>query len=117
MELPACEAVIVVVPAPTTVTVFPETVATEGFELAKETDRPELAVALSVNGAASSRTVASAPKLMVCEAGFTTSAWITGGAASKVAFPVWVAVMLVEPAATMVTVEPETVATAGLELE
>ena len=74
-------------------------------------------MALSVNGAASSRTVASVPKLMVCEAWFTTSDWITGGAASKVPFPDCVAVMLVEPALTMVTVEPETVATVVLELE
>ena len=73
-------------------------------------------MALSVNGAASSKTAASVPKLMVCEAWFTTNAWITGGAVSKVPFPDWVAVMLVEPAATMVTVEPEIVATAGFEL-
>ena len=39
---------------------------------------------------------------------------VTGGAASKAAFPGWVAVIEHKPVATSVTVEPATVQTAGV---
>ena len=49
MEFPVCVAFNVVVPTPTIVTRFPETVATEEFELEYSTGSPDEAVALSWN--------------------------------------------------------------------
>ena len=45
LPLPAWLAVIVAVPRPTTVSVFPETETTDGFELIKVSAKPEDAVA------------------------------------------------------------------------
>ena len=50
--LPAWDAVIVVVPGVSIEMVFPETVATEGFELVYVMAKPELAVAVNENGSA-----------------------------------------------------------------
>ena len=47
----------------------------------KLTARPEVAVALTVNGAAPYVTLLSAPKAMVCAAGFTVKLRATGVAA------------------------------------
>ena len=51
MEFPAWLAVIEHVPTPTIVTVVPDTIQTPVVDEAKPTERPELAVALIVNGA------------------------------------------------------------------
>jgi hypothetical protein len=55
-------AVIVVVPWPTTVTVEPATVATDGSLLVKDTLSPELAVADRAKDGAPTTTEASGPK-------------------------------------------------------
>jgi len=54
----------VVVPAATTVTVVPDTVATDGLLLAKATGSPELAVAARSKAGAPTATGASRPKVM-----------------------------------------------------
>jgi hypothetical protein len=63
---PVCEAVMVVVPPPTIVMVFPETVATAAFELLYVTASPELAVAARSNGLSPNVLVVSDPKVMLC---------------------------------------------------
>lgn len=62
---PAWEAVMVVVPAPTIVTVLPEIEATLVFELEYVTDKPEEAVPLKVNDASPKVLDGRALKLMV----------------------------------------------------
>ena len=66
--MPAWLAVIEQEPPATIVTVLPATVQTEVVVEAKLTGRPELAVALTVNGAAPKLTLPSAPKVIVCAA-------------------------------------------------
>ena len=82
MALPGWLAVIEQEPPATIVTVLPETVQTEVVVEAKLTARPELAVALTVNGAAPYVTSLSAPNAMVCAAGFTVKLRATGVAAA-----------------------------------
>jgi phage tail protein X len=103
------------VPTARTVTVLPETVQTAGVVEAKATANPELAVALTLNGAAPRATLLSAPNEMACAAGVETPKdWVTGAAAAKVELPVWLAVMEHVPAARTVTVLPATVQTEGV---
>jgi hypothetical protein len=61
--------------------VFPEIVQTEVVVDAKLTARPELAVAVSVNGDAPYVTPLSAPKVMLCDAALTVKPCVTGVAA------------------------------------
>ena len=58
-------------PSPARVTVAPDTVQTEGVFEVKVTVRPELAVAVTENGAAPDITLFSEPKLIVCDPGVT----------------------------------------------
>jgi hypothetical protein len=69
-------------PSATMVTVLPAAVQTAGVVEAKLTARPELAVALTVNGETSRLTLLSAPKVMVCDAGLTVKPCDTGVAAA-----------------------------------
>ena len=66
-EFPPWEAVMVVLPAPTMVTVLPLTVATEELELEKLTDSPEDALADSVNVESPYVLAVSALKETVCD--------------------------------------------------
>src|ERR1035441_6248872 len=68
MVLPACVAWIVQVPAATSVTVVPDTVQTGVVCELKLTVSPELAVALTVNGAVPSVLFESVPNVMVWDA-------------------------------------------------
>jgi hypothetical protein len=77
LELPAWLAVMVVLPAPTMVTVLPLTVATLALELVYETGKPELAVALKVRGVAPYVTAEIAGNVIVCEALLTVSVCVT----------------------------------------
>ena len=63
--MPACVAWIVQVPTATSVTVAPETVQTADVLDAKLTVRPELAVALTINGALPNGWFESVPKVIV----------------------------------------------------
>jgi hypothetical protein len=76
------------------------------------TARPEVAVAETVNGASPKLRLASAPKAMVWLALATVKLCVTWGAAPYVALPDWSAAIVHVPAATIVTVFPETVQTA-----
>jgi len=71
-------------PPATIVTVLPlvpEVVQTEVVVEAKLTARPELAVALTVNGETPYVTLLSAPNVITCDAGFTVKLCVTGVAA------------------------------------
>ena len=65
LTLPVCEAWMVQVPALSSVTVDPLTVHTDVVSEAKLTDRPEDAVALTLNGAVPSALLPSAAKVMI----------------------------------------------------
>ena len=80
-ESPACVASIVQVPEATNVTVDPATVQMGVVREAKLTARPEVAVALTVNGALPNAILESGPKLMVWLARTTWKDWLTVGAA------------------------------------
>ena len=75
------------VPVATVVTVTPDTVQTAGVFEAKTTVSPELAVALSANGATPRDTLPGTPKEMNCGAGTTVKLWITGLAEGTLALP------------------------------
>jgi hypothetical protein len=97
------------VPNASRVSEEPDTVQAEVVFEASETPRPELAVALTVNGAGLNDRSLMLPKLIVCGALATVKLWLTFGAAAKLAFPAWLAVIEQAPAAMIVTVEPDTV--------
>lgn len=85
--MPGCAALIVHVPAATSVTVVPLTVHTEGVAVANCKGRPELAVAERVSGASPIVWLAGAAKLMDCAAGVTVTVRTTGLAAMYWLFP------------------------------
>ncbi len=60
------------VPAPTKVTVEPETVQTVGLAEVNPTARPELVLAETVNGATPNVWLDKVPKVIVCEANIVT---------------------------------------------
>jgi hypothetical protein len=70
------------VPTATKVTVDPETVHTAVVWELKLTARPEVAVAVTANGAAPNATFESVPKLIVWGAFVTLKLWLTGVAAA-----------------------------------
>ena len=112
MVLPAWVAWTVQVPVATSVTVVPETVHTGVVCELKLTARPELAVALTVNGTLpASVRFAIAPKVMVWLLGVTWKLWLTGVAAAQLALPACVAWRGQVPTETSGTVLPETVHT------
>ena len=109
---PGWLALIVQVPPPTIVTVVPETWHTAVVVVLNITVRPELAVAATVNGGSPNRRSASGSKVIDCELLVTGKLCATWGAEFHVASPPWFAVMVHMPAATRVTVDPDTVQTA-----
>jgi hypothetical protein len=104
------------VPAPTIVKVLPETVATAVLSLLYDTVRPELAVAVSVIGVPPKVAGAKGANVIDCGAALTVNGWLTLVAAAKLVLPACDAVMLAVPPPTIVSIEPETVATAVLSL-
>ena len=111
MELPAWVASIEQGPCAIIVTVFPETVHTVVVVDVKLTAKPELAVALTVNGAAPNVCPGSAAKVMVCVSLSTPKLRVTSVAAAKLELPACVASIEQAPCATKVTVFPDTVQT------
>src|ERR1039457_1046801 len=99
-------------PAETSVTVAPDTVQTDvGCEL-KLTGKPELALALTANGAVPKTWFERAPKVMVwLPPGVTWKPWFTGVAAAQLGLPACVAWIVQVPTETSVTVAPDTVQT------
>jgi hypothetical protein len=69
-------------PSAAIVTVLPATVQTAVVLEAKLTAKPELAVALIVNGETPYVTLLSVPKVIVCDAEFTVKLCVTGVAAA-----------------------------------
>ena len=63
--MPACDAWMVQVPAPTSVAIAPDTVQTDEVSDMKLTCKPEDAVAMIVNGAVPKARLGGALKLMV----------------------------------------------------
>ena len=80
--MPACVAWMVQVPTEASVTVFPDTVQKLVVVDVKLTGNPEVAVALTVNGAEPSAWFESAPKVMVWLPAVTWKLWLTGVAAA-----------------------------------
>lgn len=108
--LPACEALMLQVPADTSVSVLPLTVQTKGVLELNSTPRPDVAVADRAGGVVPSVCVAGAEKLMVC-APITKKDFGWVGAAAKVLLPDCEAVTMQVPGATKVSVVPLTVHT------
>jgi hypothetical protein len=98
-------------PTATSVTVAPDTVHTPVVVDEKLTTSPDDALALTVNGALPNAWLERAPKLMVWVPAVTWKLWLTGTAAAQLVFPPCVAWMAQLPAATSVTVAPDTVHT------
>jgi hypothetical protein len=80
--LPPCVAWIVHVPTATSVTVAPDTVQTAVVVEAKLTANPELALALTANGAAPNTWLDRLPNVIVWLPGVTVKPWLTGVAAA-----------------------------------
>src|SRR5215475_9673860 len=112
--LPPWAAVIVQMPGATVTTVVPDTVHTAGVSEVNDTGSPEVADAAKVTGVPA-LTPGGWVKVIVCGC---FPAWIsneraTGWAAAKSALPPWAAVIVQMPGATVTTVVPDTVHTAG----
>ena len=80
--MPHWVAVIPQVPPLSKVTVFAETVQTEGVVEAKMTGKPDEALALKLNGAEPKVTAGRAEKAMVCASPLTVKLCWTCGAAA-----------------------------------
>ena len=78
MKLPACEAVMVQLPAPTSVSVLPLTVQTEEVVEANCTVRPEVAVAESAPGVLPIVWLPGNVNVMLCAACATAKVCATG---------------------------------------
>jgi hypothetical protein len=111
LALPAWLAATVQVPTATKVSVLPLTVHTPKVVDAKETGKPELAVATSGAGGVPSVWPPGEVKVMVCEPGATVKDRATGVAGARVASPAWLAVTEQVPAPTSVAAVPLTVHT------
>jgi hypothetical protein len=111
LVFPACVAWIVQVPTAASVTVAPDTVQTDEVVEARLTANPELALALTVNGAAPNTWPESAPNVMVWLPGVTVKLWLSGAAAPQFVLPPCVAWIVHVPTATTVTAVPDTVQT------
>jgi len=114
MVLPPCLAWTVQRPVATSVTVVPETVQTGGVVEVKLTVSPEVAVALTVNGAEPKGRFGSAPKTTVWLSCVTRKLWLTGTAVAQFALPPCLAWTVQRPVTTNVTVVPDTVQTGGV---
>jgi len=105
------------VPGPRIVTVVPETLQMPGVLVVNVTRRPELAVALMVNGGALEGLSGSGANEMVWFACTTVKVTVTVAAAAYVVLPGWSAAIVQAPPARIVTVEPETVHTESVSDE
>ena len=117
LALPAWVAVMLQVPAATSVNVLPLKPQTVGVVDANDTTKPELAVATSAGAAVPKVWLAGAVKLMVWAssgAAATLNVRLTTLAAANTVLPAWVALMLQPPTATSTNVLPLTVHTAGV---
>jgi hypothetical protein len=97
--------------------VVPLTVHTLSVVDAKDTVRPELAVATKAGGGVPMVWLPGELKVIVCAvnaAAATVKEFETTGAAAKVALPGWLALMVHVPTATSVKVVPLTVQTSGV---
>ena len=113
--LPGWLAVMVQLPADTSVSVVPDTVHTPSVDDAKLTVRPELAVATSADGATPKVWLPGEVKLMVCDASGavpTVMVTVTFAPAATLALPAWLATIVQVPADTSVSAVPLTVHTA-----
>lgn len=117
MPFPAWEALIVQVPAATSVTVVPVTVHLEVVVEEKPTASPDEDVALTVNGAVPNVLPANAAKVIVWFALAIVKLRSTSGAGAYVALPACEARIVHVPAATIVTVVPLTVHVGTVRLE
>jgi hypothetical protein len=111
LALPAWLAATVQVPTATKLSVLPLTVHTPKVVDAKDTGKPELAVATSGAGGVPSVWPPGDVKVMVCEPGATVKDRETGVAGARVASPAWLAVIEQVPAPTSVAAVPLTVHT------
>jgi hypothetical protein len=109
--LPAWVAWMLQVPAVTRVTEFPETVHTVGVVEARLTGKPELAVALTVNGTVVKVRFEIVPKVIVWVPCVTVKLRLTGAAAAQFVLPAWLALIVQVPTAIGVTVVPVTMHT------
>jgi hypothetical protein len=99
------------VPEFRTITRVPAVLQTGVVIEVKLTGRPELALAVIWKGGSLKNWLGIELKVIVCEPLFTMKLRVTGIAAEKFVFPVWLAVIEQVPGATSVTVAPETVHT------
>jgi len=109
IALPACDAVIVQVPAVRNVALVPDTVQTPLVDEANVTANAELAVAFNVKVVVAV-CAAIVPKVIVCVFRFTVKLCVAE-AGAYVVFPACAAVIVQVPAAGNVTVAPATVQT------
>jgi hypothetical protein len=101
------------VPVAISEAVVPDTEQTAGVVEARLTGRPESDVADRAT-VPPADCAAIAPKVMVCDFGFTAKLWETGAAALYEALPAWVAWMVQVPAVISEAVVPETEQTAAV---
>ena len=111
LALPACAACSVQLPAAFSVTVLPLTVQMAVVVELKLTVRPDVAVALTENGAAPKVLPPGAAKLIVCPALPTANDWLTLAAAAYDVLPACEARTVQVPTPTRVTIAPATVHT------
>ena len=112
--LPGWLAVMLQVPADTSVSVLPLTVQTAVVVDVKVTAKVDVALATSAGGVLPTVWLPGEAKLMLCAAGRTLKLTSTVAAAAKVALPAWLALRLQVPAATRVKVLPLTEHTPGV---
>ena len=115
MLSPACDAVIEHVPGDTYVTSAPDTVHTLVVLDAYETVSPEEATADSITLPEAKLSSSGLAKVIVCDTLLMPNDRVTSAAAAYVLSPDWEAVILHVPAATKVTVDPDTVHTDVVE--
>ena len=98
--------------------VYPFTTATLGFELLRDTGRSASDVAIRIRLGSPTLAVAGfKAKVIVWEAGFTTTVFWMEGAAAQVESPAWLAVSVAVPAPiTLRTLFGPTDTTPGAEL-
>ena len=101
-------------PKPTSVSAEPLTVHTLCVLDAKETLRPEVAVATKAAGAMPKLWLPGAMKVMVCAAAVTVKLLDTAEAAAKVALPAWLAPTVQLPTLSRVRAELLTMHTTGV---
>ena len=111
---PAWLAATLHVPGATSASALALTVHTLGVVEAKDTARPDVAVAVSAAGATPKVWLPGEMKVMVCAAGLTANEPETVGAVAYALSPAWLALTVQVPAPTSVTRLPLIVQTAGV---